>query len=255
MPSDLELSHTSTERYTAPSADGVMHLLDTEIERITAEKERKGWSSFAVLGALAALSWTALGLWEEGGFQVRECVLWSLFLLAVREVVRYVYIESGEMSWRPSGQRFAATRHLAQLRDRIPEELGYAALFLGLVFVVGFELPLWGVVAVLLYWVPTIVSAILMLFTHRLGVFLPVNSTLISRFFSGIRIVNVFLLGAFISAVFSMLTIPTPGSKSLAFKVALLFVGILELTRVLLVTIRRPRFLDSLLEIRRDLVV
>ncbi|HEX8695073.1 MAG TPA: hypothetical protein VF746_21860 [Longimicrobium sp.] len=230
-----------------------MHVLDAEITRVTSEQERSGWTLFAIIGATAAVSWSALGFWESGGFEIQEVVRWGLLLLSIRELAFSLFGRNSDPSWRPLGHRFIAARHFKSLGTYAAEAVFHATAFLVLIIFVVHRIPVWGTAAGLIYWAVSLLGAVVILIGPKLGIFVPLRSP---KFETGASIGRfVLLLLLCISILGFAFALPTlhPGTQRAAFRLAVLLVALTELGRRLVAHSRSPRFLDTLIEIRKDL--
>jgi hypothetical protein len=239
---------------SSPSAESVVSLLDSEIERIAGEKERDGRSLFAILGALAALFWALVDVWEDGNFQLRDSYYWLVVCVGVRVAIHHFSSSEQGESWRPVGQRFAAARHIGAVRGHISESILYEAFFLVLVFSVAANIPMWGVLAALVRGLSVIVSAILVFRAPQLNVVIPFDSPTIQRIFPISKIMHSLVLGVILLAIGTLVDFPEPGTKLAPIKAAVLVVALVELMRALTANRRSPIHLSSLSSIRRDLV-
>lgn len=69
MPDFAAISQSNIEPKENLDKHDVLHLLDCEIERITSEQARPGWTLWAIIGSLVGVLWLTFSVWETGLLQ------------------------------------------------------------------------------------------------------------------------------------------------------------------------------------------
>lgn len=83
----------TTDSKQSISREELLHLLDSEIDLISEQKNREGWTSWAVLGGLGTLGWL---LWES---LTKDTITWensfTLLLIIYIANIAYVCVKEG----------------------------------------------------------------------------------------------------------------------------------------------------------------
>jgi hypothetical protein len=92
----------------------LLEALDTEIKNLAATQSAAGWNQWAILGALAAVFWAALGSWEKGQFVLLNAALLALvFSYTVDFLSRTLNaVDSSPLPSRPTANRFLSWSRL-----------------------------------------------------------------------------------------------------------------------------------------------
>jgi len=80
MTSDKEEKSNEQQIVDAPSRQTLLELLDRELDNISLDIRRTGWTQWTIGGALAAITWRLLYELQQSTFNASK--VWTFFLLA-----------------------------------------------------------------------------------------------------------------------------------------------------------------------------
>ncbi len=75
---NLQNNSKSISQDNFPNKEDVLKTLDFEINQISSEQQRNGWTKWALYGVLAGCLWLLLEQWEKGNFD-----FWIVLLLVL----------------------------------------------------------------------------------------------------------------------------------------------------------------------------
>ncbi len=99
--------------------EDILKTLDFEINQISSEQQRNGWTKWALYGVLAASLWLLLEQWEKGNFNVWVVLLLVLVFSVGLDIIGYSRLL---LPHRPS-------RYERVLRFKFPTEIENGAAF------------------------------------------------------------------------------------------------------------------------------
>lgn len=82
-----DINNANTNKVSLTKED-ILATLDFEINRISSEQQRNGWTKWALYGVLAGSLWLSLEHWEKGNFDVSVILLLILIFSTVIETIR-----------------------------------------------------------------------------------------------------------------------------------------------------------------------
>jgi len=103
----------------SPTKEDVLETLDFEINRISTEQQRNGWTKWALYGVLAGSLWLLLEQWEKGNFNFWVVLLLVLVFSVGIDIMRH---SRRLLPHRPS-------RYERVLRFKFPTEIENGAAF------------------------------------------------------------------------------------------------------------------------------
>jgi len=112
-------------------------LLEFEIQRIQAENARPGWSRWALLGALAASAWLALGEVESRQVDLPKALLVALVVHLLYDLLVFgsCVLTGSQHATQSTGIRFRSTSFLGQGRVYMVANFARYAALLGIALV------------------------------------------------------------------------------------------------------------------------
>ncbi|MCA1622654.1 MAG: hypothetical protein LC768_01055 [Acidobacteria bacterium] len=78
MLNNLQNNSENISDGNSPTKEDILKTLDFEINQISSEQQRNGWTKWALYGVLAASLWLLLEQWEKGNFD-----FWVVLLLVL----------------------------------------------------------------------------------------------------------------------------------------------------------------------------
>ena len=82
---------TDTTPSLAPDSltrEQLLDALDNEIAKVSAAQTAAGWNQWAILGAIAALLWLFIDIWEKGRFDIQNVLFLILAFSLTWDVIR-----------------------------------------------------------------------------------------------------------------------------------------------------------------------
>lgn len=242
-----------------PKHELVLHVLDKEIDGILYSQKRQGWTTWAILGSIAATIWLLLDVLEKkylsgGEIDIKAVfILFLVFSVTIHWLELFVYtISPPQINSKNMPHRFLIT-NISIGASRV-QLLVMIANHIGLILIaIYFPISGWWPKIILLsyYGIFAFIMTLLFLMSFfKLPLLFPTSRP------SGFAILpHIFLLSLlFWSAISYYLAIISSKSISMfEYRTSILLVVISYLVALLSHGIRKTPILDSLIDIRRDL--
>jgi 5S rRNA maturation endonuclease (ribonuclease M5) len=244
------------------STEKLLEVLDFEINRITAEQQRPGWTLWAIYGGLASSFWLLFDQWEKGTINVTGFLQLFIFFSMVLDNLNIFRLinNAPDYSWKNARLRFRFGHELhnrGEIFFRIVRAIFIGALAIKVSQDVS-RLKVFLVVlnyfaeSSFLIWlfVLTFISSAIKTEGGR------VEDNKIPQLIGALAETGVYgvMLWAASGFLFAVLSRYPTGTSVTDFRVSGLLILIVFLIRMLLQESRRPPLLLSLIEIRRDVV-
>ena len=228
-------------------ADSLLRLLDSEILHARAEREKDGWSNWAVMLGIATVGSLILKSWQDPNLDVREAIAWAALFALVGEIVASVVVPPRNAG--KYGRHRFRIGSLLGLRARALLFRGTIAIGTGVaVFAAGWRRYPWPSLAAAGFFI--VIGAMFLIVALVLQRGQPVVSS--PTRLSQTLIAIYYLLGSVAIVLYARtLRFPRPGNGVATLQVGVLLVIGVYLTLFLLTEQHREPLLESLVDIRR----
>lgn len=239
-----------------PKHELVLHALDKEIDDILSSQKRQGWTTWAILGSIAATIWLLLDVLEKNGSEIdikAVLILFLVFSVISHWLDLFIYtISPPQINSKNMPQRFLIT-NISIGANRV-QLLIMIANYIGLILIATyFPISGWWPKIILLsfYGIVAFIMTLLFLMSFfKLPLLFPTSRP------SGFAILpHIFVLPLlFWSAISYYLAIISSKSINMfEYRTSILLFVISYLVALLSHGIRKTPMLYSLIDIRRDL--
>lgn len=262
MADDLKNSSENVSEDISPTKEDLLKTLDFEINQISSEQQRNGWTKWALYGVLAGSLWLLAEQWEKGDFNFTVVliliVVFSIGLDILRQSKRLLPHQPGKykraLRFKPITELGVNSPAFFLYAIRHVLVFGIAAIFAGKVFWISAIIVLWY------YGGYTLTSLLVFILGYFVWYF-PSTETIykrtsklsLKRYYRYWGLTLIGLIWGFIGYLNAALAYSPEGIKVVNFRIAGLLVVIGYAFYLLLELSVKIPLLSNLVEIRRDL--
>lgn len=236
--------------------DAVMRLLETEIAQINADQQTSGWTAWALLGALAAIIWTALDLIEPATLSLVDLSRVLIVLVLLQELTISIFYppkpKQDSRTRSPSATRFFLSGQFHVHAHVMNWEIFRCALLLSLTLYGSGDVWIPGVAAGLILFGFGTLNALMARIMVIFNLVIPDSHRTVDR---GILVVQLIQITLQLLVIIGFTIALTPVSDTITgtLRVGLLCAASLWLSGLLIQRAGPPPLLTQLIEIRREL--